>query len=433
MKAKSIIQNIGANLLIAIFGLVGSIILARWLGPSQRGVFATIIIIPSTLQYFVNFGLSSATVYFSAKPNVNKHSIWHNLLVIASIQSLIGILLGWAITNLYLQKYDENVTHLGHLYLLTIPLGLFGMYANYMLQGASFFKTTNMLKCVVPIGYCTGIIILKITNILSITNLVYLQILLQSCYLIVAIFFLYRLILHYFSFQYDFQYTRKLLNYGVKVWFGDVAQLANSRIDQFLIGGFLSSHDLGIYTVAVSIAGFTGIFANAVRTIIVPSVTEKDHLQAQIKSTILLFKSYWIFSIIFHILFAFSLSFLIPFVFGSAYSESIKICQLLVIGSFFINAKTVLAGGIQGMGFPEAISFAEFSGMILSLILTYFLINSMGLIGVSIAISLAYFSQFIGIVFFANKKGIIYKNLLFASQKEINYYLRRFKKNILRK
>lgn len=421
---KNIIQNIGANLLTTILGLVGSIILARWLGPSQRGVFAAIILIPSTLQYFVNLGLSSATVYFSAQADINKHHIWNSLVIMAIAQSIIGLLLGWGIIDFYLPKYAENAIQLGHLYLMTIPLGLFGMYATYMLQGASYFKTTNILKCIVPTGYCLGIITLKIWGILSITNLVYLQLFIQSCYLLIALWFLYRFILQRFLFYFDHALTRKMLNYGMRVWFGDVSQLANSRIDQFLIGALLNSHDLGIYTIAVSTAGFTGVIANAVRTIIVPTVAGENTFSKQIESTVLFFKSYWIFSLLFHFIFALSISVLIPFVFGNEYSESIALCQILIIGSLFINAKTVLGGGIQGMGFPEIISIVEFIGMVLSLVLSYFLIKTNGLIGVSMAISSAYFSQFIGLIIFADKKEISYKKLLFPSKEEINYYLR---------
>lgn len=433
MKFKSIIQNIGANLLTTILGLVGSIILARWLGPSQRGIFAAIILIPSILQYFVNFGLSSATVYFSAQPYISKHKIWNSLFIIGFVQSILGVFIGWIAIDFYLQQHTTNSVVLGHLYLATIPLGLYGMYANYMLQGASYFKTTNILKCIVPTGYCMGIIILKGYNLLSLTNLVYLQLVIQTCHLIMALFFLYRSILHHFSFIYDFQLTKKMLNYGAKVWFGDVSQLANSRIDQFLIGAFLNSHDLGIYTVAVSTAGFTGVVANAVRTIIVPSVAGKETLTEQIKSTLQLFKSYWIFSIFFHAIFLISVPILVPFVFGNDYSEAITLCQILIIGSLFINAKTVLSGGIQAMGFPETISLIEFIGMIISLILSYLLIKTNGLIGVAIAISFAYFSQFLGLVYFSSKKGIAYKTLIFSSKKEINYYLRWLKNTILRR
>ena len=104
MKFKNIIQNLGANFLIIILGLVGSIILARWLGPIQRGVFAAIILIPTILQYFVNFGLSSATIYFTAQPSSNKNTVWSNLIIMATIQSIIGFLLGWYIVYFYLQK-----------------------------------------------------------------------------------------------------------------------------------------------------------------------------------------------------------------------------------------------------------------------------------------------------------------------------------------
>lgn len=423
MKFKNVIQNLGANLLIIILGLVGSIILARWLGPSQRGIFAAIILIPTILQYFVNFGLSSATIYFTAQPSSNKNTIWSNLVIIAIIQSIIGLFIGYFIISFYLHKYGLAIVNLGHLYLFTIPMGLFGMYATYILQGASNFKITNSLKCIVPIGYCTGIIWFRFQQILTIENLVYLQLAIQFCNLIIAVFFLYKTLLNQFLFKIDYKLIWQMLRYSIKIWFGDISQLANSRIDQFLIGGILSSRDLGIYTIAISVSGFTGVFADAVKTIMLPSVTGKELLQEKIIETLNFFKKYWIFSVFFHVIFAWSLPILIPFVFGKAYSESILICQILVIGNFFINAKTVLGGGILGMGFPEIVSYVEIIGMIISLIFSILLIKIYGLIGVPIAISFSYFSQFVGLIFFTNNKGIKYKKILYISQSEFKEYV----------
>ncbi len=423
MRIKNIIQNIGANLLTTILGLVGSIILARWLGPSQRGIFTAIILIPNILQYFVNFGLSSATVYFTAITDTDKNKIWSSIFMIGFIQSVIGLIFGWGIIDFYLPKFSSNSVQLGHLYLFTLPLGLFGMYATYMLQGASYFKITNILKCIVPAGYCVGIVYLKTQYLLSIENMVYVQILIQSIYLIVAVVFLYKIILLRFSLHIDFDYIRKILNYGLKVWFGDVSQLANSRIDQFLIGFFLDSRDLGIYTVAISVAGFTSIFANAVRTIIVPTVAGKVTFIDKAHEIVFYFKRYWVFSLIFHLIFVLSVSILILFVFGNQYSESILISQILIIGYFFINAKTVLAGGIQGMGFPEIISIVELIGMTISLIFSYLLIQNLGLLGVSMAISVAYLSQFVGLIIFMKRKAISsYQNLLGVSRNELKEY-----------
>ena len=423
MRFKNIIQNIGANLLTTILGLVGSVILARWLGPIQRGLFAAIILIPNLLQYFINFGLSSATIYFTAISDTDKHKIWSTIFTLGLFQSIIGLLVGGEIIDFYLPKFSSNSVQLGHLYLFTLPLGLFGMYATYMLQGASYFKITNILKCIVPAGYCVGIIILKTQNMLSVQNMVYVQILIQSVYLIVSFTFLYKIILHRFSLNIDFDYIRKMLNYGIKVWFGDVSQLANSRIDQFLIGFFLNSVDLGFYTVAVSVAGFTSIFANAIRTIIVPTVAGKITFIEKANEIVFYFKRYWFFSLIFHLIFILTVSILIPLAFGKQYSESVVISQILILGYFFINAKTILAGGIQGMGFPEIISLVEFIGMIISLIFSYLLIQNLGLLGVSIAISVAYFSQFLGLIIFIKRKAIAsYQNLLGISRNELKAY-----------
>ncbi len=419
MKIKSIIQNLGANLLTTILGLVGSIILARWLGPSQRGLFAAIILIPSILQYVVNFGMYSAIVYFIAQKDSPKHEIWSNLICIGLIQSILGFFIGWVLINFYLQKYPSDSIIFSHFYLATVPLGLMGMYATFMLQGASFFRLTNILKLIVPTGYCIGIIVLQLQNTLTIEHLVYLQILIQACYLLSAIFLLYKYLLHKFSFIYDSNLVRNMLKYGIKVWIGDISYLANARIDQFLIGAMLVSRDLGIYTIAVSIASFTGILSRAVGTVILPTVAGKLSVTEQKNEIISFFQRYWIVSIMFHFAFAFAVWFLLPIIYGSAYSESVTICQILVIGYFFINAKNVLAEGLQGMGFPEIISSVEVFGMCISLILSLLLIEPYGLFGVSIAIVSAYFGQFLGLIIFSNKKGIPYLRLLCPSRKEI--------------
>ncbi|MEY4539526.1 MAG: hypothetical protein RLZZ306_1283 [Bacteroidota bacterium] len=419
MKFKNIIQNLGANLLITLLGLVGSIILARWLGPSQRGVFAAIILIPTILQYFVNFGLSSATIYFTAHTNSNKNTIWSNLIVIGFIQSALGIFLGYFIINFYLQKYGTSIVYLGNLYLLTIPMGIFSMYATYILQGVSYFRITNLLKCIVPFCYCIGIVGLRIQQVLNLENLVYVQLSIQFIYLIIAVFLLHKKLLNQFVFKFEYKLIRQMLTFSVKVWFGDVAQLANSRIDQFLIGGFLSGRDLGIYTVAVSVARFTSVFADAITTIMLPSITGKNSLPEKITEILNFFKKYWIFSVIFHAFFALSLPILIPLVFGNAFAEAIIICEILTVGSLFINAKTVLGGGVLGMGFPEIMSYVEFSEMVISLIMSILLLNIFGLIGVSTAISFAYFSQFLLLLFLINRKGITYKNLLLISRNEL--------------
>jgi O-antigen/teichoic acid export membrane protein len=427
--SKNIIQNLGTNLLITALGLVGSIILARWLGPSQRGFFAAIILIPNILQYVVNFGLTSATVYFTAIPNAHKPKIWSGLLSVSVIQSLLGILVGLVIIKFYLPKFSQDAVFLGGIYLLTIPMWLLGMYATYMLQGASYFKVANFLKTVVPIAYCLGIIILKWLDMLSVENMVYIQLLIQFLYAIISVFLLHKYIIGVFAFNIDFSYIKQMLNYGSKVWIGDISQLANTRIDQFLIGFFLDSHDLGIYMVAFSVANFSSIFAQAFRTTIVPTIASETIFSDKIHKTTFFFKSYWILSIIFHLIFAVSVPILIPLIFGQSYEKSIFISQILIMGSIFINAKFVLSGAIQGMKFPEIVSFVEVIGMIVSFTLCYFLVKRNGIIGVSFGLSLSYFSQFIVLIFYIHQRNIIsYRSLLKISSKEFITYYNQLKK-----
>ena len=99
---------------------------------------------------------------------------------------------------------------------------------------------------------------------------------------------------------------------------------------------------MGIYTIAVSIAGFTGVLSRAVGTVILPTVAGKVTAIEQRNEIISFFQRYWIISIVFHLAFAITVWFLLPIIYGSAYSESVTICQILIIGYFFINVFCIL-------------------------------------------------------------------------------------------
>ncbi len=79
MAEKSFIKNTSITLVTRIvslgLGIVISILLARILGPENRGIYALIILIPSFAFMFSNMGINSSTVFYMGKGTYPPHKV----------------------------------------------------------------------------------------------------------------------------------------------------------------------------------------------------------------------------------------------------------------------------------------------------------------------------------------------------------------------
>ena len=98
---------------------------------------------------------------------------------------------------------------------------------------------------------------------------------------------------------------------------------------------------------------------------------------------------------------------LVIFFFGNAFSGSIPIARLLLLGAYFESLRRILVEGMRGMGRPEVSTWAELSMYPLFVILAPILINHYGLIGLAVAVILCYFLSLLvaSLFFWFSKKS----------------------------
>ena len=88
-----------AQITIFIFGFITHIILARVLGPSDRGTYALIILIPSILGLVGTVGIEISNVYYTAQKKYKLSDIISNSLISSIGIGLSIILLFWLIST----------------------------------------------------------------------------------------------------------------------------------------------------------------------------------------------------------------------------------------------------------------------------------------------------------------------------------------------
>lgn len=385
---RTLITNSG----ITALGLANSILLSRWLGPVGRGEIAAAMLWPTLLVYLSSMGLISSTLYFAATPGSRLQPIFANAMVAAVIQSAIALTIGYLSLPYLLHSQTTAVVNAARLYLLVIPLSLSTQYGISILQGRMHMSAFNSLRTIIPFGYLAGTLLLMMFGQLTLLKIVMLHLGLNVLAWIGTIAILLRSGIRP-SLRTERDLGRQMLKYGAKVQIGNVSSLANQSLDQVLMAAWLPPTYLGLYVVAVSSAGVSQVFSQAVQTVATPSITQQESPSKRAAVLQGVFRRYWLLSLVLTLVISAVLPVMLPLVFGANFKSAIWPAEILLLGAFLIGAKEVLAGGAQALGNPWLSSKANLGALVVTVVLLSVLLPKMGITGAAIATAAAYGTQ----------------------------------------
>jgi len=376
---------------------VNSVVLSRWLGPTGRGEIAAAMLWPTMLVYLSSMGLIMATMYFAALPESRPNSLFANATLFGIAQGTLAAIIGFAILPWVLKSQTPEVVGAGRLFLLVIPISLLTQYGVSILQGRLHISSFNWLRMILPTGYLAGTVILAIAGRLSLLGIILLHLFLNSVALIGTLIALSRAGVR-LNLKPDADLAKEMLKYGGKVHVGNISGSLNLSLDQVLMAAWLPPAALGLYVAAVSSAGLSQVFSQAVQMVSTPSITQRETLSERASVLQGIFRSYWLLSFLITVAIGALLPMAIPLVFGSSFKGAIWPAEVLLAGAFFLGAQVVLAGGAQALGNPWLGSKANIGALIVTLVLLYLLLPRLGIMGAAIATAAAYLTQLIIVV-----------------------------------
>lgn len=397
MLRPLIIRTLLVNLGINAVALVNSILLSHWLGPVGRGEIAAAMLWPMLLAYLSSMGLISATSYFAAAQGSKLQAIFSNAMTLAVIQSGFALIIGFVALPYLLQSQTASVVGTSRLYLLVIPITLSTQYATSILQGRIQMSAFNWLRTIIPVGYLVGTLALAMVAGLTLLNIVILHLGLSVLTWSGAMFVLFRSGIRP-TFRPDAGLGKDMLKYGAKAQVGNVSGLANQSLDQALMAAWLPPAYLGLYVVAVSSASLSQMFSQAVQMVSTPSITQRESNAERAAVLQGVFRRYWLLSCLVSLAVAAVLPIALPIVFGVNFRAAIWPAEVLLIGMFLIGAKDVLAGGAQALGNPWLGSKAQLGALVVTILLLYILLPTMGIMGAAIATTAACATQLLIVV-----------------------------------
>lgn len=386
-----------------MLGIIHQILLARYLGPDYYGLFNLglgIIMLLSTFAVFGLFGSLSRFVPYHLKRNekeIIKASINFSLIFVMVLSCVIAALLFMFSDKISINIFNEiRLQPVLKIFSVILPIIAVGRVLEAIIRG---YKAVKYNTFIYQIG--STLIKIPIFIIFIVIGHQFFGALFSYlvgcifCVVVPLILIRKKLFPDYLKID-KVSVSKKLLSFSWPLALTGMVFILMSKTDTILLGYFLGTQPVGIYTTVLVIAGLLNVVGSSFRYIFLPVITEffakKDMngLETIFKST-----SKWVFMIVFPILLYIILfpTEILELLYGSAYTEGYLALTILSIG-ISMNVLTGLTGDVLvGSGHTKMNLSCETIALLFNIPLNIILIPLFGILGAAIATSISYFAR----------------------------------------
>jgi O-antigen/teichoic acid export membrane protein len=195
------------------------------------------------------------------------------------------------------------------------------------------------------------------------------------------------------KFSFDKKIIKSTLNYGFILTFSGVSWVLLTQTDTLLLTYFKGVEAVGLYQIALPLAGICLYLVNAILLVAYPMSSElfARKKMNELSSGITIFYKYMLFIMLPVVILLFSFADLaIVLLFGTKYLGAKIPLQILAIGTLFSSYTLFNNGILSSIGESRKAAKLMFITAILNMVLNIILINIFGIIGAALATSTSF-------------------------------------------
>jgi O-antigen/teichoic acid export membrane protein len=185
---------------------------------------------------------------------------------------------------------------------------------------------------------------------------------------------------------------RKLAGFGVQGEVGNLLQLMNYRLDQYLVLQLVSLGGVGVYAVGASMTEAIFVMANAVALVLLPRLSA-DEGEASWMAP-LAARNTMVVAAASAVTLAVTAPLLVPLAFGDEFEDSVRPLWLLLPGTVALAGSKVLTSYIFSQGRPLVNTGITAASLVVTVVADLILIPLLDVEGAALASSLAYTAHF---------------------------------------
>ncbi len=367
--------------------VVSGILTARLLGPEDRGNLALLILIPVAISQLGSLGVPLAVTYeFSRDVEIARGTL-RNIARPVILWTAVLVLIHAAILTALASGRDADVRTAALFTLLIVPADTAQLYGLAVLQGRRDYRVFNALRLLPAVAFSAFAIFAFITGAQSLPQFALWY---AGSYLAAAAIALSialrrappRIVV-------GAPAASAMLRFGLRGLLGTVSPLETLRLDQAIVGLFLSPAALGLYVVGVSFTNLPRFVAQGIGVVAYPHVAaQRDPSPAQRS----MWRFFWLSVLVCTVVIVpleLVAGWLVPTFFGDAFAPAVGIMRILLISSLFLSTRRVLTDGSRGFGLPTAGTTAEVASWLALVPCILLLAPRLGASGVAVAFTIS--------------------------------------------
>ena len=342
--------------------IVSGVLAARILGVQDRGYLALLVLFPAVLAQIGSLGLPLAATYELSRDRSRAGVVVRTLLRPLGLQVVSLVLLQAGILAAVFWNDPHAVRVSALLSLLAVPAILGQSYGTAILQGQQRFLAFNVLRTLPAASYTAAILAIFVAGEGDLQKVVVGWIAASVLSAAVTVWVALRGI-SLGSGRRSKSTLDSMLRFGIKGLLGWTSPVETFRLDQAVVGLFLTPAALGLYVVGLAFANLPRFIAQSIGYIAYPRVAAKRGDEAWRE----LWQFFWLATgsaALVVLVLELAMSWLIPAFFGDDFSGAVPLTRILLIGALFLSARRVLTDGAQGLGKPGLGTIAEVSSWV---------------------------------------------------------------------
>lgn len=342
----SIATAVAAQLLLVASG----VIVARALGPEDRGVVALIFVLVTVVTQAGSLGAPSAVTYWIAARRTSAGSLLRELRGFRIVQLIVILAVHVGLIFVVLQpRTSASIVLIGCLSLVATAAAVSQMYGLAVLQGLRRFGAFNAVRIMNGALYTVAVVGLWAADAATLESVTIAFVATG----VVAAIGTWLAVSRVVSGGEDSDVSaRQMVSFGLRSLLGSSPPVETFRLDQLLVGLVLSPIALGYYVVALAFTNLSRLVGQSIGMVTFPRVTAEPDRRRKLR----LVRGDFLLGCVVcgaaTVALVLAVPRLLPFFFGSAFEPAVVPAQVLLVGAFFASVRRILVDATRGAGWP---------------------------------------------------------------------------------
>jgi O-antigen/teichoic acid export membrane protein len=377
-------------LLKYIVGLFINIWIVRSLGEENFGIFSYVTSLSGIFSIISTFGLQTVIITSILNSNEDEQNLVISNSFILSIITGIIAAIGQLLFVLYFNLSEKTVIILCLINLIIYFFDTFKILTYYYEAKVESYKVAKINN--ISFLFCTFFRMFILYNGL---NYYYLAFSYVVDYIITAFLLYYTFPKSSFSFKkciFEKKVFEKIIRQALPFLFSGLFINFFMKIDLIMIKNLMNNNDAGIFASSVRLTEIWYFIPGLIQSTYFPNLfSHKDHENLFNIKIIKLYKLMILFSLFIIIITIFFGKFIIIKLFGNNYIEAYEPLKIHIWALLFVSISVIRNSKLFALGLSTIFFKITVIGALTNLILCYFLIKQVGIIGASFATVISYF------------------------------------------